>query len=152
MENKKNYRGYIFEITLKNEKYTGSLYLSTLCLDDNKIVFEDTKDYYHGDEDSYWEDYYTIKEDLYEKIINRIKNKYKPFEYNYLPEVIKNEYLKLKSENQKLLLLYILAINNESIYNFEITEKENGKEGAIIIEILCGNEIKCDYSNYSKGG
>jgi hypothetical protein len=127
------------EYTLAEEDIYKGFKLTIIEFNKNSIRIVYTTDYY--DTDGYWEEYYSIGENSFVKIIERISTKYEPFLLMNLDTNTAEIYDSIEKENCKLLFLYILSI------------KENHQKihGDKLVSILCGDEIEYERNIYSKG-
>jgi Leu/Phe-tRNA-protein transferase len=134
-----NYLYYSF-ISVRNEIKTHNFSMSVRK---NEIYFENICDYraMEGDEGGYDELYATINDCNYGRVINRIQRKYKPMNYVFLPEDVKTYFDNNNDKRSKVLVQYIFAIYQSM---------KNDVWGGGMMEILCGEEIPYEHTDFFK--
>jgi hypothetical protein len=126
------------DFILKEESIYKGFKLSKIEFGENSFTIVYTTDYY--DSDGYWEEYYTVNENCFGKILEKLEKYYTPFVIDNLNNESKIIYNSISNKNSKKIFLYILPI--------KIGMNIHGDE---LIKILCGNEIEYKKTIYSKG-
>jgi len=128
------------EYHLYGEAQGKTYYSSALYLDEKGIMITDMQDYL--DDDGYWEEYYTVKPEHFNKLLNKLEAYSTVNTIENLDEEAKTAYDSLYDELSKKLFLSIYRISKTS---------EKSKHGFALIETICGSEIPYEKSIYSKG-
>jgi len=128
------------EYHLYGEAQGKTYYSSVLYLDEKGIMITDMQDYL--DDDGYWEEYYTVKPEYFNKLLNKLKAYSTVNTIENLEEEAKTAYNSLNDELSKKLFLSIYRISNIS---------EKSIHGFALVETICGSEIPYEKSIYSKG-
>jgi len=135
--------GYI----LRKEKIDHGLKLTEIQCSKGEMMIIDSTDYY--DDDSEWDEYYTINSDVFLEIINKLEKTFIPVNINEFTSKENEFYDSLENDLFKKLFLYILSINKKKKQEENI--EKDGLFGSVIIEILCGTDIKYKRDIWSKG-
>jgi len=128
------------EYHLYGEAQGKTYYSSVLYLDEKGIMITDMQDYL--DDDGYWEEYYTVKPEYFNKLLNKLKAYSTVNTIENLEEEAKTAYNSLNDELSKKLFLSIYRISKIS---------EKSIHGFALVETICGSEIPYEKSIYSKG-
>ena len=128
------------EYHLYGEVQGKTYYSSVLYLDEKGIMITDMQDYL--DDDGYWEEYYTVKPEYFNILLNKLKAYSTVNTIENLEEEAKTAYNSLNDELSKKLFLSIYRISNIS---------EKSIHGFALVETICGSEIPYEKSIYSKG-
>jgi len=132
---------------LRKEKLDHGLQLTVLQCSKNELMIIDSTDYF--DDDSEWDEYYTLVCDVFPEIINRLGQNYKPVDINKLESEEAEFYNSLENDLLKIIFLYILSINEKKPSERKI--EKDGLLGSDLINILCGTDIKYKQNIWSKG-
>jgi hypothetical protein len=131
------------EYKFYENKYPKNYVLSSyISFGNDSFTIKDMDDYFNDDEDGYWEEYFFIKEENYEKILENIKKQFIPYSLTLFDDEITNTYDSINNKNLKLIFLYIISIINQ--YNYDIRSEK-------LVKILCGKNIEYTRDVYSKG-
>jgi len=124
--------GYI----LRKEKLYHGLKLTEIQCSKDEMMIIDSTDYY--DDDSEWDEYYTINSDVFLEIINKLGKTLIPMNINEFTSKENEFYNSLENDLFKKLFLYILSINKKKMPEENIDK--DGLYGSDLIKILCGTE------------
>ena len=128
------------EYHLYGEVQGKTYYSSVLYLDEKGIMITDMQDYL--DDDGYWEEYYTVKPEYFNILLNKLKAYSTVNTIENFEEEAKTAYNSLNDELSKKLFLSIYRISKIS---------EKSIHGFALVETICGSEIPYEKSIYSKG-
>jgi len=128
------------EYHLYGEKQGKTYYSSALYFDEKGIIITDMQDYL--DDDGCWEEYYTVKPEHFNKLLNKLEAYLKLNTIENLDNETKTAYDSLNDELTKKLFLSIYCISKTS---------EKSIHGFALVEAICGSEIPYEKSIYSKG-
>jgi hypothetical protein len=135
------------EFTVYYEKIDHGLELTQIIFSEKYIMIIDSTD--HFDDDSEWEEYYTIEPNNFLKLISRLEKNYESFLVENLSFETKSYFESIEtSDIKKIFLLFLSLIG----YDKNIKHKnEKYIRGNDLIKIFCGDDIKYKRDIYSKG-
>jgi len=128
------------EYHLYGETQGKTYYSSALYFDEKGIMITDMQDYL--DDDGCWEEYYTIKPEHFNKLLNKLRTYSTVNSIDNLDGEAKKVYDSLDDKLTKEIFLYIYCISKTS---------EKSIHGFALVEAICGSEIPYEKSIYSKG-
>ena len=128
------------QYSLYGENQSKTFYASSLYVEKERVMITDTQDYL--DTDGCWEEYFIIKPELFQKLLDKLSSLYKPSTVEELDNNAKAVYDSLEDDTLKMLFLHIHHLAKCGPNRFH---------GLELVEKICGSDIPFEKSVYSKG-